>query len=608
MRTPSMLRRSFASFLACALLTAPTASAADLDVGKTINHYVRAIRATQNADGSYGPTDAQPLTTARFVLMMGASAEKYVVSDGPFIRNAVNAILVHQHEDGGFGKPGIANRIALSAETYFALRLTAQLGYEEPLAKAKSFLESVPRESIAKDDAGEWVRFALGGRIEGSPFAKRLEPALEIDPAAAWVKPFVARHAATIEADLAALDVARVPAAVDRGLALIDAARALDAVKQADSKAFPEIALRAPPKDAAEEKARAKAGLDWLVARQKDGRFGVKGVDDPGVTAIALSAVMRAATMLGVERPAFVEPGLRWLASLQKDDGAIYLMGLKNYVTSVAIEAFVTSGDAAYAPMIEKGVRYLKASQLDDDEGYSSETDPYYGGFGYGSSEKPDLSNTQIALDALRTAGVPADDASFQKAIEFLERCQNRPESGAAPIGQGDGSIVVPGSDGGAIYRPGDSKAGTDPAPGAKDGDRRVVARSYGSMTYALLKSYLFAGLDPDDPRVAAAFEWIRRNYTVDVNPGFKAGSKKDIPYQGLFYYYLTMARALKAFGATEVEDADGVKRDWRADLRGILWKLQSEDGSWTNARSSRWMEEDPVLVTAYALLALAET
>lgn len=600
--------------LALPILTA-SAVAADLDVGKTVNNYVRAIRAVQNADGSYGPAESQPLATARFVLAMGACEEKYVVSDGPFIRNAVKAILTHQQPDGGFGAPGSARRIAVSAETLFALSLTARLGYETELAKAKAYLEGVPADAIAKDDAADVVRFALGGRIDGSPFAKRLEPGLELDADAAWVKPFVARHAAAIEADLAKLEVNGVPAATDRLLALIDAHRAASAAKaaaeagkSATSKQDPGFAYRELPKDAAEESARARAALDWLIARQKNGRFGVKEVDDPGVTAIALSAVMRTSKMLGVERPAFVKQGLEWLVSLQKDDGAIYLMGLKNYVTSVAIEALVTSGDPAYAKVIEKAVGYLKVSQLDDDEGYSSETDPYYGGFGYGSSERPDLSNTQMAIDALHTAGVAADDASFQKAIEFLQRCQNRTESGAAPTAVGDGSIVVPGDDGGAIYRPGDSKAGTDPAPGSKEGDRRVVARSYGSMTYALLKSYLFAGLDPEDPRVAAAFEWIQRNYTLEVNPGFKAGTKKDIPYQGLFYYYLTMARALKAFGVAEITDGEGVKRNWRAELRGMLWKTQAADGSWTNTRSSRWMESDPVLVTSYALLALVET
>ena len=51
----------------------------------------------------------------------------------------------------------------------------------------------------------------------------------------------------------------------------------------------------------------------------------------------------------------------------------------------------------------------------------------------------------------------------------------------------------------------------------------------------------------------------------------------------------------------------DGVKHDWRADLVATLAKRQKPDGSWTND-ADRWMEGDPNLVTAYALLALQES
>jgi squalene-hopene/tetraprenyl-beta-curcumene cyclase len=578
------------------------------DPKETINGYVRAIRATQNPDGTYGPPSTQPQTTARFVLALGTCPEKYVATDGPFVRNAIAAILAHQADDGGFTAPGSPRRIATSAEAYLALFHTAKLGYDGPLSKARSFLEKVPAADVANESVGDLLRLALANKVDGTYFASQLEPKLVADAEATWVKGFLERQGPAITQDLSGLDVAAVPVAVGRLLAVLDATKAAEAAKKSESKPIPEISYRTEPKDAAEARARIEASYQWLVAQQKNGRYGMKGVEDPGITAIALSAVMRTAKQLGIERPAFVKPGLDWLVSLQQEDGAIFLMGLKNYVTSVAVEAFVAAGDPQYAAATKKAVDYLKSSQLDDDEGYSSEADPYYGGFGYGSSEKPDLSNTQIALQAMHDAGVPADDASFRKVIDFLQRCQNRPESGAPPLGQGDGSIVVPGDDGGAVYRPGDSKAGTDPAPDAKEGDRRVIARSYGSMTYALLKSYLFAGLDPADPRVKAAYDWLCRNYTVDVNPGFKTTGKKDVPYQGLFYYYLTMARALKAFGATTLTDGDGVARDWRKDLRGILFRTQSDNGSWQNVRSSRWMEEDPVLVTSYALLALAET
>ena len=51
---------------------------------------------------------------------------------------------------------------------------------------------------------------------------------------------------------------------------------------------------------------------------------------------------------------------------------------------------------------------------------------------------------------------------------------------------------------------------------------------------------------------------------------------------------------------------ADGKQADWRADLAGALLTKQREDGSWANA-NGRWMESNPVLVTAYTLLSMEQ-
>jgi squalene-hopene/tetraprenyl-beta-curcumene cyclase len=125
-------------------------------------------------------------------------------------------------------------------------------------------------------------------------------------------------------------------------------------------------------------------------------------------------------------------------------------------------------------------------------------------------------------------------------------------------------------------------------------------------MTYALLKCYALAGLPRDDPRMQAAFEWCRANYTLDVNPGFEHLSDPAASYQGLFYYFLTMAQALDAYGEDVVTSADGVRHDWRRELCGRLIAMRNKiDGSWVNKNSPRWYEGNPVLATAYALLTL---
>ena len=51
--------------------------------------------------------------------------------------------------------------------------------------------------------------------------------------------------------------------------------------------------------------------------------------------------------------------------------------------------------------------------------------------------------------------------------------------------------------------------------------------------------------------------------------------------------------------------DAAGRSHDWRAELVSALAQRQQAEGSWVN-RADRFMEGDPHLVTAYAILSLA--
>ena len=150
-----------------------------------------------------------------------------------------------------------------------------------------------------------------------------------------------------------------------------------------------------------------------------------------------------------------------------------------------------------------------------------------------------------------------------------------------------------PKNKGGFIYAPGESKAGEDKLP-----DGRTALRSYGSISYAGLLSFIYAKLSATDPRVAAVKEWLGKNYTLSENPGMGA--------QGLYYYYQTMSKALSAANINLLELEDGTEADWRKDLGEKLLATQREDGSWVND-NGRWMESNPVLVTAYTVLSLAQ-
>jgi squalene-hopene/tetraprenyl-beta-curcumene cyclase len=341
-------------------------------------------------------------------------------------------------------------------------------------------------------------------------------------------------------------------------------------------------ALLASPVAAAPSAAGSHAALDAAVARgvaylKRSQGAGGDWQQYPGVTAIAALALIRSGL---TERDPAVKKAIGYLVSKARPDGGIYddsnpARALPNYNTALAVTALHATGNPAYRPIIRKAQEFLARSQFDEGEGYTRAQSPY-GGIGYGSNpDKPDLSNLQQALEALRETKYDPKAPLWEKAIVFLQRCQNRAESNSASWA---------GKDGGFVYASdGESKAGEH--------------SSYGSMTYAGLRSYIYCQVDRSDPRVQAAWSWLRANYTVAENPGMGEA--------GLYYYYHTMAKTLAIWGQSMVTDTAGRRHAWRTDLSGELIRRQAKDGSWSN-QTARWWEDNKDLVTGYSLLALA--
>lgn len=281
-----------------------------------------------------------------------------------------------------------------------------------------------------------------------------------------------------------------------------------------------------------------------------------------------------------------VAKALKFLESNVREDGGIYAENSrhKNYETSIAVVCLSkANNDGRFDAILKKADKFLRNLQWDEGEG-KSESDMEYGGAGYDSKGRPDLSNTAFFIEALKSAGAGEDDEAIQRALKFVSRCQNlENESNDAPV-----SAKV--NDGGFFYTiggGGESKAG---------GDTTAGLRSYGSMTYAGLKSMIYAGVNKDDKRVKAALEFLKKNYDLETNPGMGKS--------GLFYYYHTMSKALDALGESNFVDAKGASHEWKKELFAELKKSQQPNGSWVNT-DSRWMEGDPNLVTGYVLLAL---
>jgi squalene-hopene/tetraprenyl-beta-curcumene cyclase len=311
------------------------------------------------------------------------------------------------------------------------------------------------------------------------------------------------------------------------------------------------------------------------------------------ITALALKAMVQADPEAMTS--ASVMRAMRFIDASRIEDGSWSGGALTNYVTATVVSALAGSDEFRFRDEIDGGVAWLQRSQWDQTEGLGPQKD-WFGGAGYGGRGRPDLSNTQLMLDALYDAGVSPDSPAFQRAVTFISRAQNLRATNDAEWARDDGGFVyTPAGDGESLASEvaGEGRRGEKPPAG----EARSL-RSYGSMTYAAFKSLLYAGLSPDDVRVRAAFEWIRGHWTFQENPG--------LGQQGLFYYYHTMSRALRVAQQNHVTDMDGGRHNWREELIDAIVSRQQSDGSWRN-ETDRWLEGHEPLCTTYAVLALEE-
>jgi squalene-hopene/tetraprenyl-beta-curcumene cyclase len=350
------------------------------------------------------------------------------------------------------------------------------------------------------------------------------------------------------------------------------------------------------------EVSRATAnGYKFLKANQNpDGSW--SNPEFPALTGLVLYAFFTSPDYDSkTKRPASIQKGLDYIVSCSRSDGAIVKEKLPNYNTAICIMTLTAADDPKFHPYILKARRYIASLQEDRDKKGVADN-PYDGGIGYGTKDHSDMSNTYMALEALRISeflesdqhmklyddlqNMPKKSLNWKAALKFIERCQNLPTHNDQAWASAD-----PNNKGGFVYFPGSSKAGEEKLP-----DNKVALKSYGSMTYAGLLSLIYARLEKDDPRVKSAYEWISKNYTLEENPG--------LGQQGLFYYYHTMAKALSVMEVDHLTTPDGRWIDWRKELTQKLVEKQKGNGSWVND-SGRWWENDPILVTAYSLIAM---
>lgn len=348
----------------------------------------------------------------------------------------------------------------------------------------------------------------------------------------------------------------------------------------------------------AELQAAINRGIEFLLqAQNSNGWWSTP--EQPAVTALVLTALnQEPSRRFQKNRSSELNHAYNFIVSSARPDGSIQRSGLANYNTSLSVVALTTSLDTNFLPVILAARKYIAGTQIDEGEKGKLDS-PFDGGIGYGDKyTHSDMNNTITAIEALRiseavlpkdkpASPTPEPDVNWTAVARFLQNCQNLPE-----VNKGEWVSEDPKDRGGFVYYPGSTKSAsvTNAATG------RVSLRSYGSMSYGGLLSYIYAQVDKNDPRVKAVMNWLRDNYTIEENPGMNQ--------QGYYYYLHLMTKALTAAGVDKFKMADGREVDWRAEVGAQLLKLQKPNGAWMNPEK-RWWEADPVLVTAYVVMAL---
>ena len=302
--------------------------------------------------------------------------------------------------------------------------------------------------------------------------------------------------------------------------------------KEAIDDTFLKLTLDAPQVFEEARRQGIDKGLRYLASMQKeDGSF--DSFYPMGTTQLALMSFLRQG--FTVDFPV-VKRGLDYMMRQRRPDGSFYsdVRSLneepgKNkivFTTSLAIQILGKIDPQKYAKEIADAAGWIKSVQNSD------------GGFGYYKGLRSDITATRYAitgLDAAYTAmGREKNDETWLKSQNYLATLQNE--------------------DGGFGYSKTEQRS------------------SYGSATASGIICLNMAGMDTK--RVYKGIEWASGHYGWDTNP-LDSNPKH---YQ---YYIQEMAEAFHRTGRTSITDATGRAHYWFDEVAKKLLAEQDRNGWW---------------------------
>ena len=293
--------------------------------------------------------------------------------------------------------------------------------------------------------------------------------------------------------------------------------------------------------------------------------------------------------------------GLDFIRTRINADGVLGLsdpdiVDYPNYATAYALKILTKHGDESDRELIWRIRDYLVSQQFDEDRNVAF-SHPAYGGWGFGETALPeggvghvDLSHTRRVLEAIRFAH-HANEDTYNKASSFLRLLQK--DSADERVGRA--GVRTHEFDGG-FYASAAVPVVNKSTPLGEVGGTYVFS-SYATATADGALALLAAGAARHDERVKSARRWLSLFPKFD----YPAGIPHDAPgeWGRVMFFYHIMVRA-EAYRALQEPG------HWREDIAELLRDRQLPDGHFRNPYGAPNKEDDPLIATAMAVVALS--